>query len=60
MRKLPEPVNVTEVYLNGINERLDAIIKLLQDKEDKDVEVLVASVTKETANIRTPRKKKGE
>lgn len=60
MKKLTEPVNVLEGYLYGINERLDVIIKLLQDKENKEVAELVASTVKETANIRTPRKKKGE
>ena len=56
MRKVPEPVNVTEQYLHAIVERLDALLAL----HKKEEEVLIASTQKETANIRTPRKKKGE
>mgnify|MGYP006913735738 CR=1 FL=1 len=56
MMKVPEPVNTLEVYFYAIIERLDKLIEMGKSEEAE----LVASVAKETVNIRTPRKKKGE
>lgn len=56
MSNVPEPVTITDKYFYAIIERLDILI----EQGKKEEAELIASVAKETANIRTPRKKKGE
>jgi hypothetical protein len=48
MVKLDEPMNPVEKYLYGINERLDKIIEMLEDKPVEEIKPIIQEVVKKT------------